>query len=83
MGDMNFVDPARKPASSCLYLVLQARGHWWVEREGKSFGPCADKDEAIDSAFKIIQLFGDPARSAEVWAPDEDGKMQLVWKGRV
>ena len=70
----------RKPPS-CVYLVLQIGGQWWIDREGKSCGPCQTKDEAEASAFHLLELFGDPERRAEVWSPDDDGKMRLIWKG--
>ncbi|MFD2647433.1 hypothetical protein ACFSX5_06430 [Devosia albogilva] len=69
--------------STCLYIVLKAGEGWWVDREGKAFGPCGTKDDAEGAAFKLIELFGDPERPAEVWSPDDSGKIQLVWRGRV
>lgn len=80
---MNGLGGDPKPASTCLYLVLQSRGAWWVEREGKSCGPCDTKEEAEGSAFHLIELFGDPARPVEVWSPDDSGKMRMIWRGDV
>jgi hypothetical protein len=70
----------RKPPS-CVYLILQINGEWWVDREGKSCGPCKTKEEAENSAFHLLELFGDPERRAEVWSPGDDGRMRLIWKG--
>lgn len=79
---MNFVNIDSKRPATCLYLVLKIGETWWIDREGKPFGPCETKDEAESSAFKLIDLFGDPARPAEVWSPDDAGKMQMLWRGR-
>jgi hypothetical protein len=71
-----------KPSSTCLYLVVESRGAWWIDREAKAFGPCDTRDEAISSAFRLIKLFGDPTRPLEVWATADSGRMELIWKGK-
>jgi hypothetical protein len=70
----------RRP--SCVHLVLESRGAWWVDREGRTLGPCTSRHEAIEAALQVVQTFGDPGRRAEIWAPDDSGKMALVWKGK-
>ena len=74
-------DTNPKRPSTCLYLVLESRGAWWVDREGKSLGPYETRDEAESGAFHLIEVFGDPARPIEVWSRDDTGKMRLLWKG--
>jgi hypothetical protein len=78
---MNYATSYVRKPPTCVYLVLRSREQWWVECEGKPFGPCATQEEAESSASKLMEMFGDPARRAEVWAPDKDGKMRLIWKG--
>ena len=68
--------------STCLYLVIKILGSWYVDREGKPYGPCETPEDAIHGAHKLIELFGDPERPAEIWAPDEAGKMHLVWSSK-
>lgn len=68
--------------STCLYLVIHSLGAWWVDCEGKPYGPCDTAEEAMRAAHKLIGLFCDPERHAEIWAPDESGKMRLVWAGK-
>ena len=77
---MDIANTNQISTSTCYYLVLQSRGAWWVEREGRSLGPCQTIDEAINSALSVVELFGDPQRPAQVWAPDHSGKMKLVWQ---
>ena len=80
---MSSSGPTGPRRSTCVYLVLESRGAWWVDREGRSLGPCSSKEEAVDAAFKIAQTFGDPERPAEIWAPGESGRMGLIWRGRL
>ncbi len=81
---MNFIDTTdnRKTATTCYYIVVQIDGVWWIDVEGKPCGPCEDKEDAISCAFKLIEVFGNPARPAAVYAPDGDGHTKLVWRGR-
>ena len=80
---MNTPSAPSKRGSTCLYLVLLSRGAWWVEREGKSLGPFDAQDEAQRGAFNLMEVFGDPSRPVEVWAPDDAGKMRLLWSGHI
>lgn len=80
---MSIGDANQKRPSACLYLVLQSRGAWWVDREGKSLGPYETRDEAESGAFHLIEAFGDPARPIEVWSRDDTGKVRLLWKGGI
>ena len=66
--------------STCLYLVIKVRDSWYVDCEGKPYGPCPTKDEAIHGAHELVRVFGDPERNAEIWVPNEGGKMCLEWK---
>lgn len=79
---MNFIDPLAKVTVEPTrhYLVVHCRDTWWVDCDGKAFGPCASKEAAIHSAQKLISIFEDPARRAEIWAPDEGGRTKLMWK---
>lgn len=80
---MNFISSDMRRPSTCLYIVVRVGDQWWVDREGKSYGPCDTRNEAESAAFQLIELFGDPARPVEVWSPNDDAKIRLVWKGYV
>ena len=80
---MVFVSSYIRRPPSCVYLVLQIGEQWWVDCEGKAFGPCESKEEALAGAFKLIDVFGDPQRRIELWSPGEDRRMRLVWKGSI
>lgn len=80
---MNFIDSTKgdKPASTCYYLVVQIDGAWWIDVEGRPCGPCNTKQEAIESAFKLVDAFGDHSRPAAIYAPGDDGRSELIWRG--
>lgn len=81
---MNFIDTTDglRKAPTCYYIVVEIDGVWWIDVEGKPCGPCQDKDDAIDCAFKLIELFGDSSRPAAIYAPDDQGHTKVVWRGR-
>lgn len=64
------------------FLVIISRGQWWVDCEGKSFGPFESSDAAISGAVHYAEVFDDAARQSQVWAPDDTGRMNQVWSSR-
>lgn len=42
-----------------LFLVIISRGQWWVDCEGKSFGPFESSDVAISGAVHYAEVFDD------------------------
>jgi hypothetical protein len=66
---------------TCWFIVIQSRGAWWVDREGRSYGPFLNQREAEQYARKIAETDGDPKRRSEVWAPGLGGGPVLRWKG--
>lgn len=41
---------------TALYIVLQSRGKWWVDFEGKSTGPFESRDAAAIEAKSQAQF---------------------------
>lgn len=66
---------------TCWFVVIFSNGRWWIDCEGKAYGPFADRDDAAIEGTRLARTFGDPRRRAELWAPDAAGTMKRVWLG--
>lgn len=40
---------------TAFYIVLEARGRWWVDLEGKSTGPFTAKNVAVEAAIAMAE----------------------------
>jgi len=65
------------------FLVIWSSGQWWVDCEGRSFGPFDGAAEATAAAIRYAEVFTADDRESQVWAPDETGRMRQVWAGQV
>ena len=54
-----------------IYLVLQSRERWWVDIEGKSFGPFATRDRAVLEAIDMARFMAHTGRETEVRVREE------------
>jgi hypothetical protein len=50
-----------------------------VDREGRTFGPVDDKEEAVNYARMLVEAHRDPGRQSQVWVHEEVGRPMLVW----
>jgi hypothetical protein len=66
---------------TCWFVVIQANGAWWVDCEGRAYGPFGAKDQALQHAREIAVTYADPARRSDIWAPTSEGKLELIWSG--
>lgn len=65
-----------------LFLVIQSRGAWWVDFEGKAHGPHASRQEAALEARELARFAAHNDRISEVLVPDEAGKFWVIWSSR-
>ena len=63
------------------FVVIRARGAWWVDNEGTAFGPFPTCEQAGAEALTIARSFGERRRRAQVYVPDQSGKHRLIWEG--
>ena len=63
------------------FLVIVSQGQWWVDCEGRAFGPFESCEVAVSDAVRYAEVFEDPDRQSQIWAPDETGRMSRVWSG--
>lgn len=65
--------------SSMLYLVLQSRGHWWVDIEGRSLGPFDSEEVATFAAIDAAGRDFHPDREVQVYAEKPGRRFELIW----
>ena len=68
---------------TCWFIVIESMGSWWVDCEGKAYGPFESRDDAQSQARRIAMTYGDDGRRSEVFAPTDQGSHRLIWKGPV
>ena len=64
---------------TCWFVVIKSYDRWWVDREGRMFGPVDDRDEAVSYARMLAEAHGDPERQSQVWLYEEVGRPVLIW----
>jgi len=64
---------------TCWFIVIESLGQWWVDCEGKAYGPFVSKDEAKIEAIRIAITYGDNDRRSEVFISEPDGAPRRIW----
>lgn len=64
---------------TCLYIVIESQGGWWVDCEGKAYGPFRSQDVAGRGAIEIARTYGDMNRPREVLSKGEHGLYNVLW----
>ena len=64
---------------TCWFIVIHSMGDWWVDCEGKAYGPFETRDEAKIEAIRIAITYGDADRRSEVFVTDENGTPRRIW----
>jgi hypothetical protein len=62
--------------------VIQSRGAWWVDFEGRAHGPHETREQAALEARNQAQFQAHMERPSEVLVPDADGKYWVIWNSR-
>lgn len=68
--------------ATALFIVIQSRGKWWVDFEGRSHGPHDTIESAALEARKQAMFQAGLGRPSEVLVPDNTGKYWTVWNSR-
>jgi hypothetical protein len=63
--------------SSSWFIVVFSNGQWWVDHEGKPYGPYASAAEAKDGAVRLARSIAGH-RNWEVFVPGADDRHVLV-----
>jgi hypothetical protein len=64
------------------FIVILSAGQWWVDHEGKPYGPYGDASEATEGAVRLAQFIADDL-DWQVYAPDADNRHVLVASRRM
>lgn len=64
---------------TCWFIVIESMGSWWVDCEGKSYGPFETREAAQGEAKRIALTYGDSKRRSQVYSAESDGTHQLIW----
>lgn len=62
-----------------LYVVIFSRDSWWVDFEGRAYGPFGTREVAATEARQLAQFSAHSGRSSEVLVPDDSGRHKVVW----
>ena len=62
-----------------LFTVIRSRDLWWVDCEGKAYGPFENVADARLNAIRFAEVFADPTRQSQVFALDESGRLHMIW----
>lgn len=66
---------------TCWFIVIESMGEWWVDCEGKAYGPFESRADAEAEAKYIALTYGDETRRSQVFAAEENGGHRLIWSG--
>ena len=62
-----------------LFVVILSRNSWWVDFEGKAYGPFASREHAAEEARDLAQYSPHSGRESEVLVPDDSGRHRVAW----
>ena len=68
--------------ASALYIVIESKGKWWVDFEGRAHGPHDTREAAAMEARNQAAFMAHMERPSEVLVPDGEGKYWVVWNSR-
>ncbi|HHY49757.1 MAG TPA: hypothetical protein GYA10_08430 [Alphaproteobacteria bacterium] len=65
--------------AKALYVVILSQEKWWVDFEGKAYGPYKSMDEAADEGRQLARFAAHAGRPSEVLVPNERGRYVVIW----
>ena len=79
LASARFVSPSsvRFDLSTSWFIVVFSNGQWWVDHEGKPYGPYESAAAATEGAVRLARFIGTDL-NWEVFAPDADARHRLV-----
>ena len=65
--------------ASLLYVVIESCAKWWVDLEGKAYGPYASKDQAIEEGRSLARFAAHSGKHSELLAQNNGGRYIVLW----
>lgn len=62
-----------------LFMVLSSRGQWYVDFEGRNWGPFQTREAAALEARSQAKNLSRSGRICEVIVPDDRGQRWVIW----
>ena len=62
-----------------LFMVLASRGQWYVDFEGRNWGPFPTREAAALEARSHARNHSRTGRICEVIVPDDRGQRWVIW----
>lgn len=62
-----------------LYVAILSREKWWIDLEGKAFGPFQSLNEAKEEGLQLARFAAHTGKVSELLIPDENGRYRVVW----
>jgi hypothetical protein len=66
--------------TTALFIVIFARGKWWIDLNGKTKGPFLTRDSAQQEATALATNFAKDGRRAEVQVAEPGEKRRIVYQ---
>ena len=59
--------------ASRWFIVIESMGRWWVDCEGRAYGPFDSRTEASEVARRLAEDHLDSGQKPQIFSPDADG----------
>lgn len=66
--------------ATAIFIVIFARGKWWIDLNGKTKGPFLTRDSAELEAITLASSFAQKGRRAEVQVAEPGQKNHIIYQ---
>lgn len=68
------------PETTAIFIVIFARGQWWIDLNGKSRGPFRTHETAELEAVNLATAYAKDGHRAEVQVVEPSKRNRIVWQ---
>jgi hypothetical protein len=73
---------ATTPIPTAIFIVIFARGKWWIDLNGKSQGPFITRETAVSEAIRYASEVERAGNRSEVQIAEPGQKSKIVFQSR-